>query len=258
MAGNQTLGRGRVYFSKFKPGGLYIPEGFRYLGNTPSFSLTISQEKLDHFSSDEGIRIKDKSIVLQTDFSGSLTMDDIDNDNLSLFFFGSKSTIAQTAATATEETFADVILGGRYQLGVTPQTPTGIRAISNVVVTKLPSTVLVVNTDYVIDAARGQVEFIAGGAVVSGDDIEVTYDRAARNRDQVISGSTQVEGALLFNSTNPQGKQIDFLMPYVRLGPNGDFALKTDEWQQLPVTVEILTAPARSAIYMDDQPYTPA
>jgi hypothetical protein len=33
---------------------------------------------------------------------------------------------------------------------------------------------------------------------------------------------------------------MDYLMPYVRLAPNGDFALKSDEWQQLNLNVEIL------------------
>jgi hypothetical protein len=33
--GNQTLGRGKVNFSLFKPG-TQTPAGFRYIGNTPS------------------------------------------------------------------------------------------------------------------------------------------------------------------------------------------------------------------------------
>ncbi len=40
-ANNQTLGRGKVYFSKFKTD-TYTPEGYRYLGNTPSFNLSIA------------------------------------------------------------------------------------------------------------------------------------------------------------------------------------------------------------------------
>lgn len=254
--GNQTLGRGKIFFSLFKPGG-YIPSGFRYLGNTPEFSLTIEQEKLDHFSSDYGVRIKDKSIILQTDFSGNLTMDDINNDNLALFFFGAKSIIAQTSLTANTEVFADIVAATSYQLGLADGMPTGVRAVTNVVVTKSPSTVLVLNTDYTLDADRGVISLIDGGAATSGSSLSVAFDRSAKSRAQVISGSTQLQGALKFESANPEGEKNDYYMPYVRLGPNGDFSLKTDEWQQLPTKVEILTAPGRAAIYIDGQVYTP-
>ena len=50
-----TLGRGEVFFNKFKPG-TNIGEGERYLGNTPEYSLTNDVETLDHFNSDRGLR----------------------------------------------------------------------------------------------------------------------------------------------------------------------------------------------------------
>ena len=42
---NYTLGRGKVYFSRFKAG-TQIPAGFFYIGNTPEFNLTIESEVL--------------------------------------------------------------------------------------------------------------------------------------------------------------------------------------------------------------------
>jgi hypothetical protein len=50
---------------------------------------------------------------------------------------------------------------------------------------------------------------------------------------------------------------MDYLMPYVRLSPNGDFALKSDEWQQLSLNVEILKLADYERIYVDGRPYTP-
>jgi hypothetical protein len=256
--GNQTLGRGKILFSLFKQG-THTPAGFRYVGNTPSFNLTISQDKLDHFSSDAGVRVKDKSIILQVDYSGNLVMDDLNSANLSLFFFGNQSTLSQTSATAQSESFTGTTQGYAYQLGMTTGNPTGVRQISNVVVTVSASS-KTLGTDYTIDAARGTITVVEGGTIADGSTMAVTYDRAAVSRKQVISGTTQVEGALRFESYNPQGEKNDFYMPYVRLGPNGDFELKSDEWQQLPCSVEILADPAysREAIYIDGQPFVPA
>lgn len=255
--GNQTLGRGEIHVSLFKSG-THTPAGWRHVGNTPSFSLTIDQEKLDHFNSDRGVRVKDKSIVLQVDYSGALVLDDINNDNLALFFFGTQGTVAQTSATAQTETFTDSVQGYGYQLGVTTGNPTGVRSISNVVV-EVATVAKTLGTDYTVDEDRGLITIVEGGSIVDGSSIVVEYDRAAVSRKQVISGTTQVECALRFVSYNPQGEQNDIYMPYVRLGPNGDFELKSDEWQQLPLTVEILrdTAYSREAIYVDGQPYTP-
>jgi hypothetical protein len=246
--GNQTLGRGKLYFSLFKTG-TYTPAGFRWLGNTPEFNLTIDNQKLEHFSSDAGIRVKDKSIILETTQTGSLVCDDIQLENLALFFFGSAAALAQTALTAQTETINPVVQGQMYQIGVSDALPTGIRSITNVVITGK-----VVNVDYSVDLELGLLTIIAGGSIASASSVTVAYDRSAKSRTQVISGTSQVQGAILYISANPEGDKMDYLMPYVRLSPNGDFALKSDEWQKMPLSVEILTAPNRAAIYVDGRP----
>ena len=253
--GNQTLGRGKIYLSKFLPG-THTPAGFRYVGNTPSFSLNVNQSKLDHYSSDVGVRIKDKSIVLQVDMTGSLVLDDINSENLALFFFGSQSVLAQTSATGQTETFSGVVQGYAYQLGITAANPTGVRAVSNVAVT-VGGTAKALGTDYTLDADRGLITIVEGGGIADAANISVTYDRAAKSRKQVISGTSQIECAIRFEAANPQGEKNDFYFPYVRLAPNGDLGLKTDEWMQLPLTAEILadTSYNRAAIYIDGQPF---
>ncbi len=254
--GNQTLGRGEVWFSRFRPG-TQQPEGYRYLGNTPALSLSIDTSFLDHFSSDRGIREKDKSIPLETTRTGSLTADDIQLDNLAYFFFGSQAVISQTSGTGLTETLTDVIPGRMYQLGVTNGNPAGVRSITAVGVAKGSTTFTVVD-DYIVDAARGTIEVVDGGAIKALDDLTVTYSRSAVSRNQVISGTLPTEGALMFISYNPEGEKLDYRMPYVKLSPNGDFALKSDEWQTIPFTLEILRAPAREAIYVDGQPFVAA
>lgn len=260
MAQNYTLGRGKVFFSRFRPN-TQQPEGFFYIGNTPEFSLTIESETLDHFSSDEGIREKDDSVPLEVTRSGSLTTDNIDPKNVALFFFGDDSVISQTTVAPAPETLTDVIAGHTYKLGVTALAPAGVFGLDSTGLTvekvATPSNIpLAATTDYIIDLDAGLITFVETGQVNTGDDVIVTYGLRASSRSRVISGSEPVEGAMIYRSFNPKGDDVVFYMPYVKITPNGDYALKGDEWQQIPLSLEVLkpTAPNTEAIYRDGLP----
>lgn len=254
---SQVLGRGELHFSLFRPG-TQTPSGFRYIGNTPEFNLTIASENLDHFNSDRGIREKDNSIVIETTRTGSFITDVISAENLALFFFGSSGIIAQTTATGTVETLTDVSRGRSYQLGATTNNPTGVRSVTITTIV-VGATPLVLGTDYTVDTELGIITILPGSTVVLGDgtsDVVVTYNRAAVSREQIISGTTPIEGALRFISYNPTGPKRDFYMAYVKMTPNGDFALKGEDWQQIPFNLEILSpASGVPAILADGRPY---
>ena len=72
---NYTLGRGEVQFALFGDSVKQIPQAFRYLGDTPEFALTVATTMLDHFNSDHGIKVKDQSIPLEINRSGTVTVD---------------------------------------------------------------------------------------------------------------------------------------------------------------------------------------
>lgn len=247
---NYTLGRGELYFNQFKPG-IMSGIGERYFGNTPEISISIESETLDHYNSDRGIREKDDSVILETNRTMTFTTDHISPPNLALFYLGSVDALTVMSATGEEETFQDVTPGLFYQLGVTQVNPTGARLVSNVVVTNddVTPTTFVEGTDYAVNAELGRIEILEGGNIPKGTNIVVTYDVAASTREVVISGSAAIEGSLRYVAQNPKGKNIDYYFPYVKISPNGDFALKGDEWQQIPFTVEILRRPGFEAIY---------
>lgn len=251
-----VLGRGEIDFSRFRTGG-QDPEGFRYIGNTPEFNLTIESENLDHFNSDRGVNEKDASIVLTTNRSGSLITDNIDPENIALFFFGDKTTLTVTSATVAAEAIDDVKAGLSYQLGVTPTNPVGTRNVSAVVVEDDAATALVLGTDYTVDLEHARITPIVGGAITDGTNLRVDYTQAAHSRDRILSGTTAVEGALRYTEYNAQGPNKVWYFPYVKLAPNGDYALKGDEWQQIPFSIEILKPSTLNAIYIDGAPYTP-
>lgn len=258
MANQLTLGRGELHFARFLAG-TQIPEGERYLGNSPEFSATIETETLDHFDSDHGVNEKDESVPLSTNRTGSFITDNIHPENVALFFFGEKMVFTVAAATAVEETFPLVKQGYGYQLGTTALNPTGARMVSNVVVVDAdtPATTYALNTDYQLNAELGRVTIVEGGAIAEDTNVRVTFDTAAHSRSRVISGSTAVSGSLRYIAFNPVGPQSDWFMPYVKLSPNGDYNLKGDEWQQIPFSIEILKKSGLEALYIDGRPYTP-
>jgi len=264
---NYTLGRGEVHFARFV-GETQNPAGERYLGNTPEFSLTIEQEVLDHFNSDHGIREKDESIALQVNRTGSFVTDNIDVENVALFFFGSTSTVTEAGQTVTGEVVGPVEQGLYYQLGISSTRPAGAKGIvgppddSNsagaFLVAENDSNSSAVElsegTDYTMDYELGRLYIVPGGNIADGTTLTANYVIKPSTYDRVISGSQPVEGVMRFISFNPTGRDIDYYFPWVKISPNGDYALKSDEWQQIPFNLEVLKRSDREAIYADGRP----
>lgn len=255
---NYTYGRGEVSLAAFVAG-TQNPAGFRYVGNSPAFGFTTQSQELDHFGSDRGVAELDFSIPTQVTRSGTLTTDNISRDNLALQFFGTKATVTQSSATdVVEPSFIGVTQGYEYQLGMTPVKPMGVRNVTNVVV-KVGAATKTLGTDYTVDLARGLVRITEGGTIANGATVDVTYDAVASSFDQVLSGNTPFEGALMFKADNPAGENLDVFLPWVRITPNGEFALKAENaLQQLQFNMKVMKITGRSAAYINGQPYTGA
>lgn len=98
---NYVVGRGRLFFGQFKAN-TRVARGQLYFGNTPALSLSQSEDMLDHYSSEGGVRVKDASVSLQNDSAGSFQCDNISLDNLVLWFRGYKvSNIEAGSASAS-------------------------------------------------------------------------------------------------------------------------------------------------------------
>lgn len=242
---NYTLGSGELYFAPFSPGTRVPAEGQKYFGNSLEFNLSVESELLDHYDTDHGIRVKDDSVLLEKNMSGSMIVDHISPDNMAKWLTGTPSIVTQVSATAQTQTLEGIKLGTRYQLGVTNINPSGIRGLSDLsaVVVALPSNIaLVENVDIRYDAATGGIIILPTSILVEdGDDVIVTFDIDATTYNRVVSGSqASLEGELFFKAINGKGLNFDYYFPYVQLAPDGDFALKGDDWQQLGFSVQAL------------------
>jgi len=100
---NYVVGRGRLFFGQFRPN-TRIARGQLYFGNTPALSLSQSEDMLDHYSSEGGVRVKDASVSLQNDSSGSFQCDNISLPNLALWFRGAQSVNIEAGSVAASGT----------------------------------------------------------------------------------------------------------------------------------------------------------
>lgn len=236
---NYTLGRGKLYFDKFAAVNTEIPTGERYLGNTPAITMTTAYQNLDHYSSDEGVRIRDDSVQLQVDRAGTFQVDNINMENIAIMF-GIAPPVNESTVAATAQTDDFTVQKGLwYQLGKDLH-PDGIGTVANVTVAIAASPITAAG-NYQVDLAKGRVFIEDGATAIDNDDvITVTYDVVVQERVVVVDDNHQVEGSLRFIADNPKGTNRDYYWPHVRLAPSGEFALKGETWQTMTFAFEIL------------------
>jgi hypothetical protein len=253
MAEKYISGKGRLYFASFLTG-TQNTGGERYLGNAPAVSISFEAEMLDHYRSTGGIKEKDESVTIKVNRSGSMELDSMEFENLAMLFFGSTANVAQSAGSVLNEVVAIDAKDRYFQLGVSALAPSGARSLSAVVVTNVAgSTTYVSGTDYVLDAVRGRI-YIPLTSTIAVGSIHVDYTKAAVTLKRVVSGNTPIEGQLRFLADNPVGEDMDYLLPWVKITPNGEFPLITDDWMKMSFKLEVLKKGDLEAAYIDGQP----
>lgn len=267
MSNNYVLGRGEIRFDKLDPDSLKLGTlsylGERYFGNTTQFDISIETQSLDHYDSDHGINVMDDTVDTQIDRTGAIACDNIDSENLALFYQGQVIEVAQTSGTVSAETVGDATLGVSqglyYQLGRSDANPQGVRGVSAVTVAETGGpTTYTAGTDYVLDPDLGTIYIVPGGAIADGTVLDdVDYTTAANTRSRSISGNAALYGALRFISYNPKGVLRDVFIPYCKITPNGAHSWKGEDWQVLNYNVTVLEpGNGKAAIYIDGRPAT--
>lgn len=252
-----TIGRGKTYFDKFAPNS-NRKTGEMYFGNGPEFTITTDTENLDHYASDYGLRVKDLTVLLEASMSGTFTCDNIVADNLALWFLGDVVNLTLTDQTGAKEVFKPVLRGKYYQIGASDDTPTGLYDIDNVQVgvadgdaeivpgagdiSTLPGVTIVdAAGNYELDLATGRIYIEIDSVAFAGNkQMIIQCDIAAQNRNMVIGKTNQIYGALRYISDNPVGTNKNYYFPKVALRPDGDYALKGDDWNVLSFSFEAL------------------
>ncbi len=240
---NYVVGRGKLYFNKFAAGTKTIVGGGRYLGNSPELSLSQDEEKLDHYNSDSGLKVKDASVSLSNDQSGSFSLDDISAENLALWFRGVVESAVIVGGAVVNEPHNDVARGSHLQLGLTAGNPIGARNVTLVVINNVTqaNALVPMALNYEVDPVTGRVYVLEDApGIAENDDLVIDYTAAAGNEELVVAAGTTIEGRMEFFADNAAGENRDYIWPYVQISPDGDFSLKGDDWQTMTFGLEVL------------------
>lgn len=89
---NYYIGKGVVSFQPFTTETGYTLGTSRDLGNVPTFEVTPTIEKLDHFSSRLGTKTKDRSIVISKAMTVRIVMEEWTAENLGMVLLGTVAT----------------------------------------------------------------------------------------------------------------------------------------------------------------------
>ncbi len=242
-----TIGRGLVFFSELDANGL--PTNWRDLGNAPSLSMSISEEELEHYSTRQGVKNKDKTVIINRDMDITFTLDEINDENLALLLSGEtkNETNPATGVVASTAIIADgsIVAQRWYQL----KDGNGVGAYYNdhtaitLKTTNATPVTLVKDTDYEVHP-MGNMIFLLNSAAIQtaitgteGITFEGTADATAFDTDLVQSFTkSQVEGAIKYIAVNPANddEYTEYEWHKVRLKADGDMALISDEWTEMP------------------------
>lgn len=243
------LGRGRLYAAAIAAA-TGLPGPYRFLGNCPEFNITGTVETLQHFSSQSGLKVLDKEVVISQVLEASFKLDEWNSQNVALFFSGDDGTDHTNVAVAGFTVWV-MVPDGTLELGrwYDIRNSLGNRAY-DIDSTKLTVTTnegspvaLVLNTDYELDAEMGRIfikptSTVAATAISGGKGLKVTLtaDAGAKGVFNIETlTKTNVVVALKFISENPVDgdRQSEIQFHQISIKGDGDAAMISDEFGQL-------------------------
>jgi hypothetical protein len=183
-------GQGRLAFGDRDPDtGAY--SNVTFVGNVTSLTVDLAVDKFEHKESMTGNRSIDLTVIKEKKPTFKFTAESLNKDILAFGLFGAATT---TVAGDIIGELATVALGKAVALKHVN--------VYDVVVTHLPSTVLVLGTDYYLDGEFGTVYPIDSAGVTEADEWSIDYSFIAYDRVDAFLTGTPPEKYVRFEGLN--------------------------------------------------------
>lgn len=161
-------------------------------------------------------------------------------------YINARPALGVTAGGSTTSVALTAITGGTAGNSITLAKSGSVPTLSGATLTGGTAGSAVAATgNYVLDSDAGMI-FIQENApnIADGDTLTITFDQPARTKSLVIAQSDVAFGRLFYKADNGHGSNKDYTFPHVKLTPNGDHNVKTDNaWVTLGFSVEVLAPP---------------
>ncbi len=262
---NVVVGAGEIKIARILPDGTY--DGERYMGDAVGMSVNITQTLVDVQSGSGASPTVLETIVTETDRTLTLTLHDIDAENLALFFGGVVEDVDNANAAVTDEKLS-VRPARWYTLGQTPTNPLGWGALKDQVTTTITSDPsgttynLTTDVDYVaaaqvgakdrtekdvlLDLKRGAIYISPYGALKDAGPHKILVDytpaEPESKRRRIKTGARSALGAFRYTEQSQDGANgHDVYARRCRISPNGEMALMgRDVEQRIALTCKAL------------------
>jgi len=252
-----VLGRGKMYFSVIGADGK--PEGYRFVGNCPEVTATVDSENYEHYRSTSGLKVKDLDIIIQQSINWTAALENMDKDNLGIFFSAEEDT-SYTNPAITGFTDTVLVADGKMESAATgglwyqlydgstePEAAVDVTS-ANLTLKSTNAVELVLNTDYIVDEETGRVFFLDSAdvqTIISGSEgvtATAAADAGAVAATKLGAGSKgETNVALRFELINAQTDAVEliFFVHKAGVSSNGDAGFISDEVTQLPLAIAV-------------------
>lgn len=225
MADYSYLGSGRIYLRE-----IGASAGLLEVGNCSALAFNVTEEtvELKDYTQPGGGTYNEVRRISAVECS--MTAHDLSAANLARALYGASSAV--TSATVTDEAHNDIYVGAFVP---TDHLPSAITAV------KRGATTLVENSDY--EVRPGGIVPLSGGTntVVNGDDLLITYTKAAGDVVQALVNSGK-EYEMVFDGLNEarSGKRTRVTAYRVKIGALASLGLIGEEYAAMEMTGKLL------------------
>lgn len=250
---NEYIGRGKIYLKPLTlVNGIYVGDAEFDLGNNTVFALTPKITTKEKYESIDAASNLYARAVTQQQHSVKLTGDEYALRNLAQAVNGLLASVTQAGTAVTGQTLTtSAQLGAWYYVGQ--------RDISAVTVTLSPSTVLVLNTDYQIDAVTGRIYLMPTSVTITaGSTILVAFTPA--NKEYFTVQGAQISAlhaGVRFVGAAPSvsGPEFDAEVFHAMFVPSSDLAFIGDDYASWTLDGMIIKDTNLSPTYASGAPY---
>lgn len=240
-ANNYTLGGVRLWVNEIIDSSVSPVKyrGFVDLGCVEEAPIAPALEFQEHFCAATGTRVKDRKIVKQSSMTITVTLTEIDVENIRLFFLGGDITDVAAAVGGGAAVNEVVRLQGteRRILKFGPNvTAVNVEPYGG----GAPFTVAV---DYVLETYYGHtaIRRVAGGGIADGDYVEIdyTYD-VLQSKDLNPLGKILKQGQVLFMGVSDTGNEMIGQFDNCNINPTGNLNWNSNDFTQMQVEIEVV------------------